>query len=166
MPPDRRLLREIHAANKIMKRYQFQAGQWAQWYRFDLADTTSNPIYDTGPQRVWYPAITLPVILGEYSRAPQNFDDSGLYLLDRLHLIFSYDAFFHTTMVDPDPTGQDHLNDRVGFDGHLFSVNSFIPRGRTASHFLTVSCDLQEVAQEDFNEDVDNSLFAKYIVAS
>ena len=164
VPPDRRTLRDIRDAYEGMKEYQLHVGQWVHWFRFNKGATTAHPIYDTGPQRVWYPAITLPVLIGEYSRAPQNFDDDGLYLIDRVHLIFSYDAFFHTTMLDPDPSGQDHLNDRVGFDGHLFSVDLFIPRGRVASHFLTISVDLTEVGQADLDEDRPDSMFSPYLV--
>lgn len=167
MPPDRRTLRDIRQAYEGMKNdYQLQVGQWCSWFRFNPTATTAHPIYDTGPQRVWYPSIVLPVLLGEYTRAGQNFDSDGLYLVDKVHLIFSYDAFFHTTMIDPDPTGMDHVNDRVGFDGRLFSVDSFLPRGRVASHFLTVSCDLIEVAQEELDEDQPVPMFAPYLSAS
>lgn len=145
--------------------YQPQVGQWCQWYRFNPSGTTANPIYDTGPQRAWFPFVTLPLMLGEYTRADQNFDDDGLYLVDNLHLIISYDQFFHTQMLDPDPTGMDHLNDRVGFDGHLFSVDSFVPRGRVASYFLTISCNLTEVAQEELDEDNDTGMWDRYLVA-
>jgi hypothetical protein len=122
-------------------------------------------VYDIGPNRIWYPPTTLPVIIGEYHRAPQNFDDDGLYLIDNVHIIVSYDAFFHTTMPDPDPSGQDHLNDRVAFDGSLFAVNSFLPEGRIASHFLTISIDLAEVAAEDLAEDPAAAMFQPYIDA-
>ena len=166
MPPDRRVLRDIRDAYQGMAEYQINAGQWVQWYRFNKNGTTSHPVYDTGPQRAWYNPITLPVLLGEYNRAPQNFDDDGLYLIDSAHLIFSYYAFFQTTRPDPDPTGQNHVNDRVGFDGTLFSVDSFLPRGRVASHFLTVSVDLHEVAQEDMDEDSAIPMFDRYRVAS
>lgn len=164
MPPDRRTWRDIYGAWDGMKEMQILQGQWAQWFRFNKAATTSHPVYDTGPQRVWFPSISLPVYLGEYMRAAQNFDDDGLYQTDRLHLIFSYNAFFTTGMQDPDPNNFDHVNDRVGFDGRLFSVNSFYPRGRVAGQFLTVSADCLEVGQADLAEDVDTAgLFMGYV---
>jgi hypothetical protein len=142
-----------------MAEYQLDVGQWVQWYRFNKNATTSHPVYDTGPERAWYPAITLPVYMAEYVRADQNFDDDGLHRVDRAHLIFSYFAFFQTTMQDPDPTGQDHVNDRVLFDGSLFSVDAFNPRGRVADQFLTVSVDLRQVAQSELDEDFLTSQF-------
>lgn len=166
MPPDRRTLRDIRDAYEGMKEYQLHVGQWAHWFRFNKAGTTSHPVYDTGPQRAWFPPIVVPVLLGEYQRAPESFDDDALYQVDHVHLIFSYDAFFHSTMQDPDPNGQDHVNDRVGFDGHLFSVSSFLPRGRVASHFLTISVDLIEVAAEELQEDTDIPMFDPYLSAS
>ena len=167
MPPDRRTLRDIKQAYEGMQfDYQRDVGQWCHWFRFNKAGTTAHPIYDTGPQRAWFPPVVLPVLLGEYTRASQNFDNDGLYLVDTLHLIFSYNQFLQTTMLDPDPQGQDHLNDRVVFDGHLFSVDSFVPRGRVASRFLTVSCDLTEVAQEELDEDNDTGMWDPYLVAS
>jgi hypothetical protein len=163
MPPDRRTLRDIRSAYRGMWEYQRQIGQWACWFRFNKAATTVMPIYDTGPQRAWFNPVTLPVHLGEYRRAGENFNDDGLYLVDTLHLIFSYDAFFHTGMPDPDLTGQNHQNDRVAFDGRLFSVSTFYPRGRVADYFLTISVDAIEVAQSELNEDVDIPIFAPYI---
>lgn len=149
-----------------MKSYQTQVGEWVQWFRFNKSATTSHPVYDTGPQRAWYPPITVPVFIGEYSRAQQNFDDDGLYQIDRVRLVISYDAFFHSTMPDPDPSGQDHVNDRFAYDGHLFSVDGFFPRGRVASHFLTISVDAAEVAAEELAEDAPVQMFAPYISAS
>lgn len=166
MPPDRRVLRDIRDAYRGMREYQRDAGQWVQWFRFNKAETSSHPVYGTGPQRKWFPAITVPVLEATYGRASQNFDDDGLYLVDDLQLIISYDQFFHSTMPDPDPNGQDHVNDRVGHDGHLFSVNSFVPKGRVASHWLTITVVLQEVAQEDMDEDVPDPIFAPYTEAS
>jgi hypothetical protein len=160
---DRRTLRDIRQAYEGMKNdYQLNVGQWAAWFRFNAAATTMDPTYDTGPQRTWYPPITLPVLIGEYVRAGQNFDDDGLYQLDRLHLIFSFNQFFSTTMPDPDPFGQDHVNDRVGFDGRLFSVNTFLPRGRVADYFLTVSVDCLAMTQSDLDEDTAIPMFAPY----
>ena len=147
-----------------MDRYQQQTGEWVAWFRFDQADTTSHPTYSTGPQRVWYPAVTVPVVIAEDIRASKNFDDDGLYLIDQLHLVVSYSAFIHSMIPDSDPTGQDHLNDRIGFDNKLFSVNSFVPRGRVANSYLTISVDCREVAQEDLNEDVLVSMFQPYVV--
>lgn len=166
MPPDRRTIRDIRDAYKGMWEYQIHVGQWVHWFRFDKADTTSHPVYDVGPNRLWYPPITLPVYIGEYQRQPKNFDDDGLYLIDNVHVVASYDAFFHTTMPDPDPTGQDHLNDRIAFDGRLFHVTRFVPEGRVASHFLTISIDVAEVAQEDLDEDPAAPQFAPYLVAT
>jgi hypothetical protein len=164
MPPDRRTLRDIRSAYRGMQRYQEQVGEWVQWFRFNQSATTSDPTYSTGPGRTWYPAVTLPVLIAEDVRADQNFDEDALYLLDHLHLIISYDAFLHTMMPDPDPFQADHVNDRVGFDGKLFDVNTFVPRGRVAASYLTISVDCQQTSQEDLDEDVLSTLFAPYTV--
>lgn len=163
MPPDRRLLREIRSAYEGMKFYQLEAGQWVNWFRFNQSATTSDPTYDTGPQRAWYPPIKIPVIIGEYERAGKNYDDDGLYQVDRMYCIINYFAFFSTGMPDPDPTGQNHVNDRVGYDGHLFSLSGFLPRGRTASYFLTISVDMIEIGQAELYEDVAIPMFASYL---
>lgn len=165
MPPDRRLLREIYSAYEGMKEYNLLAGQTCTWYRFNKAGTTSHPVYGTGPQRAWFPGINVPLQIGEYNRAAQNFDDDGLYRVDSAHLILSYGAFFHSTIQDPDPTGQDHVNDRVGYDGALFSVDSFLPRGRVADNFLTISVDLRQVAEEEMIDDAPIPMFLPYQLA-
>lgn len=163
MPPDRRLLREIRSAYHGIKIAQLGQGQYVNWFRFNQTGTTSHPIYDTGPLRAWYNPISLPVWLGEYQRAGKNFGDDGLYLVDRVHVICSYDQFFHTTMPDPDPYGNDHLRDRVAFDGHIFKVDTFLPRGRVADYFLTISIDLTEVAQTSLAEDGTIAIFTPYL---
>lgn len=166
MPPDRRLLREIRQAYQGMDRAQLEQGEWVEWFRFNPAGTTSDPTYPTGPQRAWYPSITIPVWLGEYNRAPKNFDDGGMYLVDQVHGIMSYFAFFSSTIVDPDPTGQNHLNDRVGYDGRLFGISTFFPRGRTASYFLTISFSMIQIMAEDLAEDAAIPMFSPYVVGS
>lgn len=166
MPPDRRLLGEIRQAYEGMNYAQLDQGQWVEWFRFNAAGTTSDPTYDTGPGRLWYPAITIPVWLGEFERQSKNFDDDGLYLVNTVHGIMSYYSFFSSTILDPDPTGQNHLNDRVGYDGTLFGISSFIPRGRVASYFYTISFDMIEIMAEDLAEDATNSLWAPYTVGS
>jgi len=162
VPPDRRLLREVRQAYKGMFEYQLSAGQWVQWFRFNLGATTANPVYDTGPQRAWYPPITLPVLLAEWERAPKNYDDDGLYRVDQIQLVVSYGAFFSTAMPDPDPTGEDHVNDRLAFAGVLYSVGSFLPKGRVADNFLTISVTAMQVKQEELDEDVEAAMFAPY----
>jgi len=164
MPADRRTLRDIRSAYRGMRRYQREAGQWSQWFRFNKAGTTSDPTYGTGPGRVWYPSVTIPVLIGEYQRAGQNFDDDGLYLVDRLTLVMSYNDFYNSGIPDPDPSAQNHVNDRVAFDGRLFAVDTFIPKGRVASYFLTITVTLREVAQSELDEDVDSSMFDPYSV--
>ena len=144
---------------------QLEAGQLVQWFRYDVTDSTSHPVYDVGPNRLWYPPTTLPCFIGEYRRAGKNFDDDGLYLIDTAHLIVSYDAFFHTTMPDPDITGQNHLNDRVAFDGKLFHVTGFYPEGRMADYFLTISIDVAQVAVEDLAEDPQAAMFTPFVDA-
>jgi hypothetical protein len=163
MPPDRRTLRDIRSAYKGMKEYQLNTGQTVAWFRFDQPDTTVHPVYDTGPQRIWYPPVCLPVLLAEYLRARKNIDDDGLYLVDHLHIIMSFDQFFHTQMPDPDITGEGHMNDRIGFDGRLFSVVGFLPQGRVADYFLTISVDAVQVAQSELAEDVAAAMFASYV---
>lgn len=166
MPPDRRTIRDIRSAWEGMKQAQLDYGQYVIWFRFNRAATTSDLVYDTGPTRAWYPGVTLPCLNGEYSRAGQNFDDDGLYQVDRAHLIFSWFAFFQTLIADPDVSGQDHVNDRVVLDGKLFSVDSFLPKGRVADYFLTVSVDLTQVAESQLIEDPDNPIFSPYLAVA
>jgi hypothetical protein len=166
VPPDRRTLRDIRSAYAGMKRYQEETGEWVQWFRFNVNATTSDPTYATAPQRAWYSPVTVPVLLGEYQRASKNFDDDGMYLVDRMHGILSYDQFFGSQILDPDPYGMNHLNDRIGFDGRLFGLTSFMPRGRVASYFLTISIDMVQLTAEDLASDAAIPMFSQYVIAS
>lgn len=163
MPPDRRTHRDVISAYKEMKGYQYDIGQWVQWFRFNKPATTSDPVYGTGPQRVWYDPVTVPCFISESQRASQNFSDDGLYLINRLHLIISYDAWWGSNMPDPDPYRQNHTNDRVGYQHTLYGVDSFYPQGKVGNNFLTISCDLREVALEEYQEDYGTTMFADYI---
>lgn len=166
MPIDRRMFRDVDSAYEGMFRYGYETGQYVLWFRFNKSATTSHPVYDTGPQRAWYPAVTIPVLVAEYQRAGQNFDDDALYLVDHVHGVMSYKAFFQAPIADPDTLGQNHVNDRVAVDGRLFSVTRFLPQGRVASSFLTISFDLTMVTQEDLDEDVAEPMFEPYRVAT
>jgi hypothetical protein len=106
------------------------------------------------------------VLIGEYHRAEKNSDDDGLYLVDTARLVLSYNAFFSSTIQDPDPNGQDHVNDRVGFDGRLFGITSFLPEGRVASFFLTITVDLIQITQADMNIDGSIEMFSGYVLTS
>lgn len=165
MPPDWRLIREINSAYKGIRQAQRLQGQTVQWFRFNSTATTSDPIYGTGPQRQWYNPISVPAYIGEVIRAKENIDDDGLYPVHRIHGIMSYREFFQSTIPDPDYTGQNHLNDRIGFDGWLFAVVGFLPQGRVADQFLTVSFDANQVAQEELDEDMQDPMFGPYVVA-
>jgi hypothetical protein len=166
MPPDRRTLRSINAAFRTMAAYQNYAGQWVQWFRLNKSATISDPMFGTGPGRVWYTPVIVPVIDARIIRPPRNFDDDGLYLVDRAHLVLSYRAFFNTVLPDPDTDGKNHYGDRAGLDGVLYTVTDFIPQGRIASNFLTISVDLIQVAYSELNEDVVAPMFAGYAVTT
>lgn len=167
MPPDRRLLRDIQSAYDGMERAQLDQGEWVQWFRYLPNQSTSDPTYGTGPQRAWANPVSVPVWIGEYERAGRNQDGDGLYQVDHFHGILSYRFFFSSNIPDPDPNFQNHVNDRVGFDGKLFYLTSFLPRGRVASYFLTISFDATQLALEEFTEDADlnPTLFDQYILA-
>ena len=69
-------------------------------------------------------------------------------------------------MPDPDTNGQNHLSDRIGFDGILFSADSFIPRSRVASQYLTISVTAIQLAQEEIIEDLPVPMFQSYVLDS
>ena len=165
MPFDRRLIQERTLAYRAMREYTGQVGQDLAWFRFNPNLTTSHPVYDVGPQRVWYNPVTVPALIGQYIRPSKNLDADGLYLAAQAHGTISYEAFVASGIPDPDPSEENHLNDRVGFDGHLFTVMEFTPVGRVASAFLTIAFVLHEVDRAIYEEDAAVPMFAPYITA-
>ena len=148
---DSRLRRELRSVEKAIRQRQTLAGQWLQWYQIDYANTTSDPVYSTGPSRKWLAPVTIPAYSAWISQAPQSFGDDGLYLVDRLQAVVSVWEFEHRGMTLF--TDDHHLNDRVMFDGELFSVDSFIPGGRVADRYMTIAISALQVKPEEFEEE-------------
>lgn len=158
---DRRFINEIRSLYRGLREFAYQGGMPVNWYRYNASSSTSDPVYDTGPERVWYAPITVSTIMARYIRAPRDYNDDGLFRVDRAQLVLSYFDFFSSTMPDPDVTGQDHLNDRVVFDGKLFRLEQFLPQHRVADQFLTIAIEMTEIAASELQEDT-TSMFSGF----
>ena len=158
---------------------------WWTWDPNALADDYSDwvdPIYDVSNQgdgkgRRWNDPFKLPVILAQLLRGTNVMNERGFYVVDTLRLVVAvadFDRLLPNLVSDPNP----HIKDRAIFQEQVFVPTRVIPRGRYANFYSVVTIDMnrvnpeelvnypqfldyanQEIAMDDFEVEIDPSLF-------
>ncbi len=135
---DYELRREVYSINRALWRRERKLGWNVVWYLFNPTLSTSDFIYDTGPQRMWNAGITVPVYEEEIVMQPNTFRDVGLYVVNEMALVFAYQTLLNFGIHDP-VEQTNHEQDRIEFHGQLFEVSEFLPQspiGATANYLL------------------------------
>jgi hypothetical protein len=174
---DRRLRRVIGRAQRSIRRTSQRQGQRVLWYEFipsSVEDVDSNDqgtavdddLYDEGWSQVrpgstqggsaaqWGYPKPVQVFQAMLTEGAQTFDpEGGSYMVDNLTLIVGYQAFLRAGVSNPADRGA-HINDRVEYDGRLFAVDAFNPRGRVADTSLTVTVRCLEIKDDELPNSV------------
>lgn len=149
---DYRLRRNLWRINRGLKRFQYQTGQSVTWYPFDSAslddDGTDTDLYDEGIAINWLPGLHLPVLQAYYIPATQNDTGDGLYLVDSLRLTIGVDQFQKFTHLS-ELDRSHRLNDRVSYEGRVYSVNDWRPKGRAADKYTIITATCVEVREDE-----------------
>lgn len=163
-----RLRREIEDINRHMKREAERWGQTVLWYEFDPASvqdegpgTDDLDLYDEGGYQVrpgtdeqgslsrrWKAPKTVQVTMARLDEGEAQYSDEGTYTVDHLTIVVNAHMLRSFGISQPDDVGA-HVRDRIEFDGRLFSVDSFVPQGRIADTFLTVTVGATEVKADE-----------------
>lgn len=137
--------------NKNMRRESYRWGQTVRWYPFDpssVDDATDQDLYDeggtqsrpgtvnTGTSRHWFSPKTVQTIMTRVDEGSEDYREEGSYSVDRLYGIISA-QLLRDFGIDPDDG--DHLDDRIEFNGRLFSVDSFEKHGWVSDIYTQVT---------------------------
>jgi len=169
---DRRLRRNAIRINQGLERFGRQVGQDVLWYEWNAASVEDEDSSDPGPQfdddlydeggsqpgrpdapvgrnAEWWAPVTVRVLQAVLNEGEQEFQDIGNYTVDRLSIVVAYEALVKAGISNPTDRGG-HMNDRIGYDGRLFSVDAFNPRGRIANvPGFTVSVMATEIKDDE-----------------
>lgn len=168
---DFRLRRNARRINDGLRRQTRLVGQDVLWYVWiaesvededsdDPGSVFDSDLYDeggsqsiggnigTGQSAQWYAPITVRVYQAILNEGSQEFQPEGQYTVDRLTLIVSYESLKRAGIPNPTDRGA-HTNDRIDYDGRLFSVDSFNPRGRISNNVFTVTVQCLEIKDDE-----------------
>ena len=144
-------------------------GQVVDWWVWDQEYLTTNyedvvdDIYDTsrsvpatGGQpiqgRKWQDPFKLPVVMAQVIRGANVMNERGFYTTDTLRLVVNVkdiDAFLPGMLPLPD----EHIKDRIVYQGQVFSPTRVLPRGHFAERYAVVTVDCNEVNSEELVND-------------
>jgi hypothetical protein len=162
----RRLRRQQAWIDRSLKRATRAFGQSVLWYEFDptsVEDVDSadqgvgfdDDVYDEGgtqfgggQSRKWQKPKRVQVFQAMLEEGMEQDTGDGTYTVDGLTLIASYALLVQQGISNPTDRGA-HIRDRIEFDGRLFKVSHFEPRGRISDYIETVTVTAVEVKDDE-----------------
>ena len=136
-------------------------GEVVQWWRWDIADTGIDDIYDTGSNTVgrrWYAGIQMPCVNAVIYQGVTLQDERGSYNTDVLRVTMNMEdieTIFPTMPTNPD----DFLKDRIIYRNEVFRPTHFYPRGLINGKYTLFTLDANQVNPEEM---VNDEQFSQY----
>lgn len=154
----------------IVDELQEPFGQNVEWWVYNKAESSVDPIYDTGQNDsdgglVWDGPFYVPVVSANLKQghAPQTAHE-GYYNVDALHLVASVDAVKRAGIRDIATNPSAHLADRIIWRGQVWKPSDIQPRGIVGpSRYVVLGIDCNEISPEEMVNDV---TFQKYASVS
>lgn len=133
---------------------------WWEWDPTAFADDYDNwvdPIYDVSNQTVgkgrrWNAPIKLPVIMAQQLRGTNIMNERGFYVVDTLRLVVSV-ADLNRLLPEVVSNPDQHIKDRIVFQGGVFVPTRVLPRGRYSNFYSVVTIDCNMVNEEELVND-------------
>lgn len=147
------------------------AGTLAQWWKFDSATSTKDPVYDVEPigaGRVWKGPFELKIIRATITQGSNPLNERGFYNVDTLHLTTNIDDLYDISselFVDRSliSTNIDLANKyRLVWKGQVYRPVRTQPAGLVANRHTLVILDLIQVAPDEL---VNDTQFLSYAQA-
>jgi hypothetical protein len=151
-----------HISEGISSDLTSPAGTTAQWWKFDGAHITKDPIYDVEPigvGRVWLGPTTINIVRASISEGSSQLNERGFYNVDTLHLTLNIDDVY---TVSPEfftdrgllKTTIDLANKyRVVWKGQVYRPIKTQPAGLVANRHTLVVMDLTQLAPDELVND-------------
>ena len=137
-------------------------GTQAQWYFFDLASTSIDPIYDTGDGvavsgggRRWTGPYNIPVVRAVIAQGKAKTSEFGFYKADELHITLNIEdlkSIYPTLESQIQNIGQQD-KDRVVWKGQVYRPYLTQQRGIISERYTLLAIDLIQVMPEEMVND-------------
>jgi hypothetical protein len=141
--------------NYVHKRYRWYrdyVGTTVTWWEFDRLNSTSHPVYDEGPERIYKLPFILPVMVVLRDEDRKTPREEGFYAVSTAHLTFGTDMAARAGMSDPH-NARLHLFDRFLWDDKYFEVRRFQIAGRLKKFEVVIGVDATALSEEEFVND-------------
>ena len=143
----------------IVDELRTPVGTEVDWYLWDEAALQTNytdwvdDTYDVSNQTLgkglrWVPPFKMPVIMAQQLRGTNVMNERGLYVVDTLRLVIAVDDL-QRLLPDMETSPNQHVQDRVVFQGEVFVPTRVLPRGRYKDYYAVVTLDCNLVNSEE-----------------
>lgn len=139
-------------------------GTVAEWWVYDPATTTTDPIYDVGYMnygRSWVGPHLLPVVRAVWQQGQVPQSERGFYNTDILHLTLNsrdVDAINDNVVNNPDLEARG----RIVWKNQVYRPFGVQQRGIIGERYALIVVDCQQIMPEEM---VNDSQFQKYATA-
>ena len=153
-------------------------GTTIEWWEFDSANTTVDPIYDVGGNsgagRMWKTPLIIPVVNAHLEQGVSIQTDRGLYNADQLTIIINVDVIenklnfyganynnipeLSNVEINPDT----YLRDRIVFRHEVFTPIRVLPEGIIQNNYTLLRVQCNQVNAEELVNDSQFQHFANY----
>lgn len=142
----------LRHTNRQVTKFQRKAGTTVAWWEFDKENTTRDPVYDEGGQRMWHAPKQIPVYSVIRAEGVEVPSAEGQYTVDTIHLSGLLDQFRRHGLTEP-YNAQRHINDRIIYDNFVWEIRRYQIMGRLQDYETTVSIDATKVSPEELIND-------------
>lgn len=158
--------REIRSVERGLRQFQREVGDTVVWYEFDSAKSSGGDTYDeggipdpldptlipTGAGLVFKAPTAIPVVWIRFVTPTAIQTEEGEYTVNRTTLRFARDVMRTSGLQNPlDPAA--HFNDRYSYNGFLYRVDGYNPRGWIHNTYLMVDVNGTQLKPEELQSD-------------
>lgn len=158
---------ELAMMQRGLADFATEVGVNVSWYEFDPSRTTSSDVYDEGPipnifdptlpqtygGLAFRPPVKIKCVWWRYL-APSNIQtQGGEYTVSTSTLRFPSSSMGRAGLHRP-MAPEAHLNDRYFFQGRLYRVESYAPRGQIYGTFIMVDVAGTELMPQELQTNV------------
>ena len=153
-------------------------GTTVAWWIFDPANSSVDPIYDTGAAsgtgRIWKSPLIIPVVNAHLEQGVTTQTDRGFYNTDQLTITLNADVVENhlnfyglnatnipaLSQVETNP--DNYLRDRIVFRDEVFTPTRVLPQGIIGDRYTLLQITCNQVNAEEMVNDVQFQHYANY----
>lgn len=157
----------LRSYQRGLRQFQHDVGDNIVLYEFDHMNSTMDDTYDEGqlpdifdpsladtgqPGRVYRFPVTIPALWVFFHAPTEVQTEEGEYTVSTVNWRASTQTMIRSGLQDPlDPAK--HFNDRFSYNGFLYRVDSWAPRGWLVGRYMNVDVMGTEVKTEELAGD-------------